>query len=182
MNSYIALLRGINVSGQKKIKMADLRTFLAALPFKNLSTYIQSGNILFQSAETDQPALGEAITAKIEEHYGYRVPVIVKNTTEWAEVLANNPFLPAQEEDIRKLYVTFMDQLPEADLVEALKEVQYPPDEFVVRGRELYFFCPNGAGRSKLTNTLWERKLKVNATTRNWNSTRKLYELAMAMG
>ncbi len=178
METYIAILRGINVSGQKKIKMADLRIYLEELNFKNVQTYIQSGNIIFQDKSQNLKVLENIIEKKILEKTGFEVKTIVKTPSEIESVLANNPFLADQNKDPERLYVTFLAEFPLPVHIEKLKDLDYSPEEFVLDGNNIYLFSPHGYGRAKMNNNFFENKLKVSATTRNWKTVNKLDELA----
>ena len=177
MPTYIALLRGINVSGQKKIKMADLRTHLSELGYGNLQTYIQSGNIVFSSAEEDAAVLEGQIHEKIKEKYGFEVPVLVLQPEDFTAVLDRNP-MQEERHDRKRLYVTFLASEPVPEKKAKLSELDYSPEEYVLDGKVIYFFSPTGYGRAKMNNNFFEQKLKVKATTRNWNTVNKL--LAMS--
>lgn len=172
--TYIAILRGINVSGSKKLPMAELRTLLAKLDFQKVQTYIQSGNVVFTSDEKNQEKLGEQISEAIKKQYDYDVPVLVKTIDEWKTAMANNPFT---DKDISKQAITFLATAStETDF-----DIDSKDDEFKIINSEVYLYCPNGFGRSKLTNNLFERKLKTQATTRNWKTIHKLLEMAEAL-
>ena len=174
--TYISLLRGINVSGQKIIKMADLKLVYESLKFTNVTTYVQSGNVVFQTA-TSPSKIASSIEEAIEARFSFEVPVLVRTSTELARVLGKNPLADA---DPSKLYVTFLSRpaVMPADEFEKLKQ---PGDRMAFVGKEVYFSCPGGYGRTKLNNNLLERKLKARATTRNWNTVTKLHELAQAI-
>jgi len=174
MDTFIALLRGINVSGQKKIKMADLRKLLEQLGLQEVQTYIQSGNIVFRSA-LSAAALRQKITEAIADQYGFDVPVQVISADQWLEWADQNPYLPEQEEDLKLLHLTVLESDP-GPLGPFSFETT---DQFQQHSRLIYLYCPNGYGRSKLTNNFWERKAKCAATTRNWKTVRKLAEMAV---
>ncbi len=174
MNTYIALLRGINVSGKKKIKMADLRGHLAELNFNNLQTYIQSGNIVFESELTDIRELEQAIHKKILEKYGFEVPVLIVKPDYLKTVLDKNPY---KTHETKQLYYTFLAETPAPELVEKLKTYNYSPEETQLVERHIYFYSPLSYGRSKMNNNFFEKKLKVAATTRNWRTLNKLLEM-----
>ena len=178
METYIAILRGINVSGQKKIKMAELREHLAELKYEALQTYIQSGNILFQSQPVEESMFEQEITDKIKEKYGFDVPVMVRTLSDWKRIHAENPFTEVPVEEYNRLFVAFLDQEPKPANEEVLKGMQFETEEFVMAGREVYYYCRNGAGRAKLSNNLLEKKLKVSATSRNFKTVEKLLTLA----
>ena len=177
MQTYIALLRGINVSGQKKIKMADLRAQMEAIGFHNVRTYIQSGNILFELEETDYRELEQRIHQKIIEEYGFTVPVMVKTPAEFQAVVDHNPFPEDKGFDLKRLYVTFLDEEPDPERVATVREVDYSPEQFEIIGKDLYFYSPSGYGRAKMNNNFFEKKLKVAATTRNWRTVNVLLSM-----
>ena len=178
MKTYIALLRGINVGGHKKIKMADLRDQLGELELTHIRTYIQSGNIIFQSDEADSVVWTYKIREHIASHYPFTVPVQVWPLADWQRIQAHNPYLPEWEADSTKLHVTLLSETPEEPRLSDLSQVHFPPDSFIYTDRVLYLCCPNGYGRTKLTNSFWERRLGVEATTRNWKTVNKLLGLA----
>lgn len=178
MESYIALLRGINVGGQKKIKMADLRTLLGKLPFEKVETYVQSGNIVFKAKEKNVSNVEKMIEKAIQDAYDFEVPTLVKTPAELKHVLENNPFLNNPETATERLYMTFLKEEPAAERIEKLKTFDYSPEDYRLEGKDLYFFAPNGYGRAKMNNNFFENKLKVVATTRNWRTVNKLYEMS----
>ena len=175
---YIALLRGINVSGHKKILMTDLRELLHNKGLNNVQTYIQSGNVIFESDETSA-VLSRKISTYIYKEYKFDVPVLVKTISEWEVALSNNPFLNDNSEiDIKKLYVTFLSDIPAKVNAKALLELDYSPDKFILQDNLIYSYFANGSGRSNMTINIFEKKLKVSATSRNWNTVNKLFELS----
>jgi len=179
MSTYIALLRGINVSGQKKILMADLKALFESHGFKNVKTYIQSGNIIFDTfKDVEKIELAKAIENGIENEYNFKVPVIVKNANELQMVINNNPLLTEVELDAKKVAVAFLDQTPAPENLQQLKAIDFSPDRFIVDGKYIYLNCPEGFGRTKITNSFLERKLNVIATSRNWRTITKLVEMA----
>lgn len=178
MTTYIALLRGVNVSGRKKIKMADLISHLAELNLQSVKTYIQSGNILFKSEESNQSILEQQIKDKIEEKYGFDVPVMVKLATDFQRVIENNPFAKDEANDIKCMHITFLGDLPTQEKTEHLACYNYPSEEYVLENKDIYLYAPNGYGRAKMTNNFFEKKLKVHATTRNWKTVNKLFVMA----
>jgi len=179
MKTYIAILRGINVSGQKLIKMADLKKMFESLDFQDVKTYIQSGNIAFKSKPESDEDLQKQIHQAIQKTFDFDIPVTVLNEKELKKTQQNNPFLKARKEDESKLHVTFLSEEPDKDLAENLKETaQFLPDEWILAGRSVYIFCPGGYGKTKLSNNFFEKKLKVTATTRNWKTVNELVEMA----
>ena len=172
MKIYIALLRGINVSGQKLIKMAELRESLHQAGFKDAKTYIQSGNIILQDSVSAPNRIAERIHQGIQVAYGFDVPVMILVPEDLDVVLANNPFLP--EKDPKRLYVTFLSHSPAQDLLDKILQEDYSPEAFILLKKHIYFFSPTGYGRAKMNNNFFEKKLKVEATTRNWRTVNKL--------
>jgi uncharacterized protein (DUF1697 family) len=181
MKTYISILRGINVSGKNMIKMAELKKCFENAGFKNINTYIQSGNIVFRDKEQDEKDMIHKIEGLINNHFSLSVPVIVRNTVEWSEVVAHNPFQGNDEIDIAKLHVTFLSDEPGPDRIELIKDLKFDPDLFVISGRTVYLYCPDGYGNTKINNTYFENKLKVTATTRNWRTVNELMRLAEMM-
>ena len=171
MKTYIVLLRGINVSGKNKLPMADLRDLLTELGFQNVKTYIQSGNIILTSDES-KTTICKKIKDGIATKFGYDVPVIAKTISEWKKAIKNYPF-PIENEKI--VAFTFLDKKSEIAEIE-IKNIG--DDKFKIDKDLVYIYCPNGFGKSKITNNLFEKKLKVIATTRNLRTTLKLLELA----
>lgn len=176
MPTYIALLRGINVSGQKKIKMADLQKLLEAAGLQQVKTYIQSGNIIFSHA-SDAPEIEQMIEQQIEAHYGFAVKTIVRTPEELRQMLEHNPFA---DEDVKLQYFVLLAEVPADDVVEKLKTFDYQPEAYALKGKTVYFFVPNGYGKAKMNNNFFEQKLKVAATTRNWKTISKLLEISEA--
>jgi len=175
MNTYISMLRGINVSGQKKIRMADLKNMYETLRFGNVQTYVQSGNVIFDSDEQDFVELRKNIEAQIEKTFGFSVPVLLRTADDFKRVIENHPF--KNEEAIRVL-VTFLYTQPEQSKFEELKQYKDKVDQFAIGEQEIFLFCPGGYGRTKLSNAFFEKKLDVVATTRNWKSVNTLYQMA----
>jgi len=178
METYVALLRGINVSGQKMIKMTDLVKLLSELDLKNIRTYIQSGNLVFEYPKTDQKNLATLIQQKITRHYKFDVPVIIRHRDELLNIADQNPFLK-RNNDIEKLYVTFLEEEPSADIIGKAKETITDQDVFEVTGKEVFVYCPDGYGRTKLNNSFFEKQFETRATTRNWKTVLTLSVMAL---
>lgn len=179
MQTFISILRGINVGGYKKILMTDLKSLYETLRFDNVITYIQSGNVIFN---TDKNKSDTELAAEIEYEilakYGFNVPVIIRSLEEMKNTLSVNPFQGQKGINPEKLHVTFLSEVPGEKELTAIVKYDYPPDKFSIIGSEVYLHCPNGYGTSKLNNNFFESKLKMKATTRNWNTVNKLVELA----
>ncbi|MBX7151854.1 DUF1697 domain-containing protein [bacterium] len=178
MSTYIALLRGINVSGQKKVPMADLKKTFEALKFKNVQTYIQSGNVVFECNQSDSEKLESMIEKQIRKDFDFDVPVIIRTPSELQGILKSSPFLKDPKKDKDRMYVTFLAKEPLSEHVKKLDGISYPQEEFVLKNKTIYFFSPNGYGNAKMNNNFFENKLKVSATTRNLKTIQQLIEMA----
>lgn len=166
---HLSFLRGVNVGG-KKVPMADVRILYAELGFKNIKTYIQSGNVIFESRLV--PASAEKkIEKKLFEKFGFDISVIIRTENELSTVIKKNPFLKEKNIAEEKLYVIFLADFPDPELLKKLTEADYGPERFVIEGKTIYLYCPVGYGEAKLNNNFFEKKLKVVATTRNWRTT-----------
>jgi uncharacterized protein (DUF1697 family) len=180
MNSYVAMLRGINVSGQKIIKMEKLRASMEPLGFSQVKTYVQSGNIVFQAAPNSEAAISRKIAERIEREFGFAVPVFVKSARDLARIVKENPFPEDESIDQSKLHVTFLSGAAPPTAAQSLAALAVKPGRFHVSAHEIYLYCPNGYGETKLSNTAIEKKLAVGATTRNWKSVNTLLAMAQA--
>ena len=151
------------------------------LGFCGVATYINSGNVIFSAENSNPSDLSSRIEKAISSHFGFEVPVIIRTPHELENILGSNPFLALGNPDESQLYVTFLSSMPDKGLVEKTLAFEYPPDTFIIRDREVFVNCPGGYGRTKLNNTFFEAKLKVVATTRNWNTIRQLHDLSKSI-
>lgn len=172
MKTFLSILRGINVGGHKKVQMMDLKILYEEMNFKNVTTFIQSGNVIFKNKDTKE--LSKRIEQKIFEKYNFNVPVIIRTTEEMQNIINKNPFLQEKEIDANKLYVVYLAEIPSQENIDKIRNNNYEPDTFYVSGKEIYVYCANGYGKTILTNNFFENKLKVSATTRNWRTTNEL--------
>ncbi len=180
MLTYIALLRGINVSGHHKIKMTELKQLFLDLGYKEISTYIQSGNIIFKSNIKEPILIEDTIISAISKHFGHAIKVLILTKNELITVFNSNPFLEKNPSmDISKLHVTLLNKKPDLAGIPPIEELKETgDDEFQIIENTIYLHCPNGYGNTKLNNNLFEKKLQVTATTRNWKTIGKLVELS----
>jgi len=178
MPVYIAMLRGINVSGQKLIKMEGLRASLGSLNFGDVQTYIQSGNIVFKAAKAAPADLGKRIARQILDDFGFEVPVLVRTAQELGGVLKANPLLKRPGIDEAKLHVTFLSAAVPGQAEAVLKTLAGKSELFAVGGWEIYLYCPDGYGITKLSNSAIEKRLSGRATTRNWKTVNVLNAMA----
>jgi len=177
---YISLLRGINVSGQKKILMADLRDLYVDLGFSEVVSYIQSGNVIFDSRKSAKSCIS-IIQVGIKTAYGFDVPVQILTVDQWRKTIDSNPFLMVEPEIANEqLYVTFLAEKPKKEDVESLKDFYFGEDAWTLAGAIIYCKYATRYSNSKLNNNFIEKKLKASATSRNWKTTLKLLELSTA--
>lgn len=178
MKTYISILRGINVSGQKLIKMDALKKSYESLGFQNVSTYVQSGNVIFNTLETEHERLEQLIFSQIVKDFGFEVPVIVFTAEKLKQVIDNNPFVNDMGKYPVFLHVTFLSAKPgkyDSNAIEAKKQ---DGEEISFTNEAVYLYCPNGYGRTKLNNNFLESRLKVSASTRNWKTVNELLKIA----
>lgn len=178
MNTYIALLRGINVGGSTQVSMADLRDLLAELGLADARSLLRTGNLVFRSGAPGGAPLERLLEAGAEKRLDLRADFFVRTVDEWRGVVARNPFREEAERDPAHLVVLFLKSAPAAADVDALRASITGPEVVHADGRHAYLVYPDGIGRSRLTNTLIERKLGTRATGRNWNTVLKLGALA----
>lgn len=176
MDRKIAILRGINVGGNRKILMADLKSMFETLGVSNITTYIQSGNVIFES-HAENRKLEDQIEKSIKEKFGFDVPVMVRTSKELNKLIKSNPFF-TENSDINNLHLTFLKDIPTADNKQQTEAYNYEPDKFAIEGKEVFIFCEGKYHESKLTNNFFEKKLNVRTTTRNWKTILKLIDLA----
>ncbi len=173
---FVALLRGINVGGKNKLLMADLATIVTEAGGGDVRTYIQSGNVVFTATAASAKRIPGLISKKIEERFGYSVPVVLRSADEMAAAAKNNPFLKSGA-DAESLHVAFLADLPDKRHIAALDPKRSPGDSFAVRGREIYLHLPDGVARTKLTNHYVDSTLATTSTMRNWRTVLKLLEI-----
>ena len=177
MNKFISFLRGINVSGQKKIKMEDLKKLYLSLGYSDVQTYIQSGNVVFTSGKEER-ILEKEISDKISQSFGFDVEITIKTKEYLEKILSINPYRKLNDFNTKIMYFTLLKDEPEQNAIDKLKSDKPVNDTFEVIGKEIYVYCPDGYGRTVYSNNYFENKLKIKATTRNWNTITKMIELA----
>lgn len=174
MTTYIALLRGINVGGNKIIKMQDLKTTFQSLGFHNVRTYIQSGNVLFESDEESESLLSGVIERQIKEIFGFDVSVMIRTLAEMEQTIANNPFHLSEPEDFKRWYVSFLPAEPSAEARDKLRIYENGPDKIRFIGREMYVLYDVSVSQSPLFKVPFDKILGMSVTARNWNTANKL--------
>ncbi|MFC5193808.1 DUF1697 domain-containing protein [Bizionia hallyeonensis] len=175
MTTFVLLLKGINVGGHKKIPMADLRDLLTKSGFKNVKTYIQSGNVILESAANDIAEIESDITAVILKHFGFQVSVLVKTRHDLERIFNSSPFF---EEKKKASYFIMLHKTPDADLVREASKTVYEGEAYHIINDCMYFYCEAGFGQAKFNVSFIERKLNTFATARNYNTMLKLLSLS----
>ena len=178
METFISILRGINVTGQRLVKMDALKQIYTDLGFHEVRTYVQSGNVIFMAEETGSGKLEQRISERIQQEFGYRVPVIVLNGKKLGRIIEKNPFTGDRGKDPKFMHVTFLVSPPVSPDYGSIESKKSGGEEIRFTDEAVYLYCPNGYGKSKLSNNLLESRLGVTATTRNWKTTNQLMALA----
>lgn len=178
MNRYIAFLRAINVGGYRKIKMQDLREMFENMGFGNVQTYIQSGNVLFDTDESDPTALTHSITKKIESEFGHEVPVMIRTPKHLNKLINKNPFHD-KHEDPFKLYVTFFLGSPSPEKQQDIRDLSSDIEKFdFVDGDLLSLIDKKTDQKVNFSNNYVEKVIGIPGTGRNWRTVNKMLKMA----
>ncbi|MEI8272742.1 MAG: DUF1697 domain-containing protein [Paludibacter sp.] len=167
MKTWISIVRGINVGGRNAIKMIDLRDLFIQLGFSDVRSYIQSGNIIFDSNLIDSKSIEKSISEGILKRFGFAVQIVLLDEETLREILKNNPFSHDSFRDKACMHITFLSENPDKSLIDKIIDGNYGSDEFYCKNKVIYLYCPKGYGNTKLSNSFFENKLKLTATTRN---------------
>jgi uncharacterized protein (DUF1697 family) len=179
MQAYISFLRAVNITGHNSIKMTDLASLYSALGFIGSETYIQSGNVVFNCpGNFSASEISYKIEKAILEKFDYVVPVMIRTIDEMRSIMSLNPFLSEEKFDPSRVAVIFLHEVPSETQIQKVVNVSYPPDKFKIIGSEIYTFCPNGFGKTKLYTNFFESKMGVTGTARNWKSVATLLSMA----
>jgi uncharacterized protein (DUF1697 family) len=181
MTTVISMLRGVNVGGNRKIKMDALRALYESLGLQQVQTFIQSGNVVFRTKARSLPPVTKRIEDAIEEAFGFRSDVLCRTTSELRSVIARNPFAARKDVDPAKLLVVFLSGNIDDDALARLLQIKADPEELRPDGSELYIHFANGLARPNLSMAHVEKAHKKAWTGRNWNTVMKLMEIAEAM-
>jgi uncharacterized protein (DUF1697 family) len=167
------------MTGHNSIKMTDLQAMYRKLGYNDAETYIQSGNVIFSSiADLSPSEISSKIERAIRDNFNYDITVMIRNVEELKKLESVNPFLKMDNFDPSKMAVLFLDQEPSEAQVQKVMNIDYPPDKFKIAGSEIFIYCPNGFGKTKLYTNFFERKMGVAGTGRNWRTINKLLEIA----
>ena len=177
MSVKVTFLRGVNMAGHCTIKMADLLSLYKKLGFKDAVNYIQSGNVVFTS-DYDVEKIASDIENAILKKFNYNVPVMVRTAEAIQKIKHLNPYLQDKDFEPAKSSVIFLLNEPDNDQLARVADINYPPDSFKIIGREIFIYCPNGFGRTKLYTNFFENKMKVTGTARNWKTMTAIAEIA----
>jgi len=181
MPVLISMFRGVNLGPHNRIKMDALRALYESLKLEDVRTYVQSGNVIFRTKEKNLAGLAKKIENAFEEEFGFRSDVILRTTYELRQAIATNPFAKRRDAEPGKLLITFLAAEPDAEAHTVLLGFKAHPEELHLKGRELYIYFPNGAGKSKLPWSSVAKLLKTTGTARNLNSATKMLEMAEEM-
>jgi uncharacterized protein (DUF1697 family) len=177
MQTYIALFRGINVGGNRTLPMNALKNLLGELDLQHVRTYIQSGNVVFQSERTDKLQLSRQIFAAIQQEHGFEPKVLLMALDEFEQAIELNPF-PEAEAEPKTLHIGFLDSVPVEPDLEKLESIRKENERFMLRGKYFYLHAPDGIGWSKLAASA-ERLLGTSMTDRNWRTVCKIMVMAI---
>lgn len=177
MARHVALLRGVNVGGKNRLPMKALADVFTSLGAKRVTTYIQSGNVVFAAPAALAKKLPGLVEAALEKEVGVTSPILLVSADELERALATNPFAA---EDPARLSITFLREAPTKERIAALDPNRSPPDRFAVDGRFFFLHTPNGIGKSKITSAWVDTKLATIGTNRNLDTVRALLDLARA--
>jgi uncharacterized protein (DUF1697 family) len=178
MTVLICFLRGINVGGHAIIKMDALRALFVSLKFEQPQTYVQSGNVIFKTSESDLELLATRIQEAIEKRFACRPTVVLRTVADLRAVVSNNPFAKRTNVETAKLHAFFLAARPARNATQSLRQLAIQPEELHLIGRELFIYFPNGVGKSKLPWARVDKALQTQGTGRNWNSVTKILEIA----
>jgi len=167
------------MTGHNSMKMAQLLTIFNELGFKNVETYIQSGNVIFSGVED---LVLSDISIKIEkaifDSFKYKVPVMIRTVKELNSIISSNPFLSENNFEPSKMAVIFLYENVSEAQIQKVINIDYPPDKFKISGREIFIYCPNGFGKTKLYTNFFEKKMSVTGTARNWKTISTIMQIA----
>jgi uncharacterized protein (DUF1697 family) len=177
MTAFVSLFRGINVGGNRKVRMSELKEVHESLGLKDVLPYIQSGNVVFNSDDADLARFRRQIEDGFEKKFGFHVEVFVRTSAELSDIIDKNPFQGQQSKESKFVTVMFLADRPKDTAQEDLLKTYTGPEEIFFIGKEMYIYYPDGVGRSKLSHSYIEKKLKTFGTGRNWNTVLQLQKL-----
>ncbi len=173
----VSLFRGINVGGNQIVRMDALKGLHTSLGMKDVQTYIQSGNVVFSSEDGDVAQIQKDIADGFAHTFGFGVKVMVRTASELNAIIESNPFQNQPMRESKWIIAMFLESYPVSTALEDIQKTYTGPEEIHVIGKEAFIYYPEGMGRSKLTNTLLEKRLQTAGTARNWNTVLKLQSM-----
>lgn len=175
----IAFLRALNMAGHNLVKMKELEGLFSSLGYEDVKTYIQSGNVIFSdTGKEKKEVIARRLEKAISDRFNLNIEVMVRKVADLKGLAARNPFLDEGDFNPLKMAVIFLNKKPSGDSVKAMANVSYPPDKFHISGQEIFIYCPNGFGRTKLYTNFFEKKMGIRGTARNWKSVMAILEIA----
>lgn len=179
MKTCISFLRSVNIGGHNLIRMSDLTSMYVNLGYKNVKTYIQSGNVLFNYDGKDtNRGISATIEKAIQKEFNLEIAVMTRTVEELKDLFLINPYIHETGFDPARMAVIFLNETPGEDMIKKVAHVDYPPDRFMIKGSEVFIYCPNGFGNTKIYTGFFEKKMGVTGTGRNWKTITTLIELA----
>lgn len=178
MDTCITMLRGVNMTGHNVIKMTRLAGLFRQMGYADAETYIQSGNIVFTCHNKNVEDVSSEIRHGILSEFNLNISVITRTSAEMKKIVSANPFLEEPGFDPSKMAVLFLESMPSDEQIMKVAGIDYPPDRFQINCSEIYIYCPNGFGKTKLYTNFFESKMKVTGTARNWRTVNRLLEMA----
>lgn len=179
MENYISFLRGVNMAGHNSVTMANLTALYKDLGFTCVEAYIQSGNVFFRSiADLTKQETASKIEDAILKRFKYNIPVMLRTVEELLNLFSANPFLEENYFEPSKMAVIFLHEKPTEIQIQKVININYPPDKFNITGNEIFIYCPNGFGKTKLYTNFFEKKMGVTGTARNWNTITTILQIA----
>jgi uncharacterized protein (DUF1697 family) len=171
MGTFITFLRGVNMTGHNSVKMTDLTLLYKNLGFTDAVTYIQSGNVIFTGYNNlTAPEIALMIEKAILERFNFIIPVMIRTVEEIRSFMSLNPFLYEDNFDPSKMAVILLYEKATEQQIQKVADIDYPPDKFKIEGKEIFLYCPNGFGRTKIYTNFFEKKMGVTGTARNWKT------------
>lgn len=178
METCITMLRGVNMTGHNTIKMTRLADMFRQLGYTDAETYIQSGNIVFTCHNGDIDDVSSGIRKSVLSEFNLNIAVIIRTLDEMKKIISANPFMEEPDFDPSKMAVLFLEFRPSEEQILKVAGIDYPSDKFRINGSEIYIYCPDGFGKTKLYTNFFEAKMKVTGTARNWRTVNKLIDMA----
>jgi uncharacterized protein (DUF1697 family) len=176
MHTYIAFLRAVNMAGHNSVKMKDISALFTDIGFSKVETYIQSGNIIFQTATEDD--YSRIIEENILSATGFNITVMIRTPDQLKKLIKSNPFRDPGKFNPGRVAVLFLTSEPGEDVKAKMSDYDFSPDKFVISEKNVFIFCPDGFGRSKLSTGFFEKKMGIKCTARNWNTVNAILEIA----